>query len=121
MTRLLRLLIVVSAFAVAMHAEEIKGILMDTMCSGKADLRISGATGTLVGGRIVAEAHTRLLHLRGIPGPFDRQSVGSVQATGHVVRLGILIGHLESQHEVVITESKGIKEIRWGSGPSVSM
>jgi hypothetical protein len=28
---------------------------------------------------------------------------------------------LESQHEVVITESKGIKEIRWGSGPSVSM
>jgi hypothetical protein len=59
MTRLLRLLIVVSAFAVAVHAEEIKGILMDTMCSGKADLRISGATGTLVGGRIVAEAHTR--------------------------------------------------------------
>ena len=59
MTRLLRLLIVVSAFAAAVQAEEIKGILMDQMCSGKADLRISGATGTLVGGRIVAEAHTR--------------------------------------------------------------
>src|SRR5580693_7750731 len=40
-------------------AETIKGVLMDQMCSGKADLRISGATGTLVGGRIVAEAHTR--------------------------------------------------------------
>src|ERR1700733_11273337 len=59
MTRLLRLLIAVSAFAIAAHAEEIKGILMDQMCSGKADLRISGASGTLVGGRIVAEAHTR--------------------------------------------------------------
>jgi hypothetical protein len=32
---------------------------MDQMCSGKAELRISGATGLLVGGRIVAEAHTR--------------------------------------------------------------
>ena len=32
---------------------------MDEMCSGKADLRISGATSTLVGGRIVAEAHTK--------------------------------------------------------------
>ena len=59
MKTLLRLLIVVSTFAMAAHAEEIKGILMDQMCSGKADLRISGATGTLVGGRIVAEAHTR--------------------------------------------------------------
>jgi hypothetical protein len=58
MTRLLRLLIVVGAFAIAANAEEIKGILMDQMCSGKADLRISGATGTLAGGRIVAEAHT---------------------------------------------------------------
>jgi hypothetical protein len=59
MTRLLRLLTVVGAFAIAAHAEEIKGIIMDQMCSGKADLRISGASGTLVGGRIVAEAHTR--------------------------------------------------------------
>ena len=59
MKRLLRLLIVVSGFAIVAHAEEIKGILMDQMCSGKADLRISGANGTLVGGRIVAEAHTR--------------------------------------------------------------
>lgn len=40
-------------------AADIKGVLMDNMCSGKADLRISGATGTLVGGRIVAEAHTK--------------------------------------------------------------
>src|SRR5271155_996023 len=47
-----------SGFA-ANPAETIKGVLMDQMCSGKADLRISGATGTLVGGRIVAEAHTR--------------------------------------------------------------
>src|ERR1700733_15945114 len=59
MTRLLRLLIAVSAFAIAANAEEIKGIMMDQMCAGKADLRISGASGTLVGGRIVAEAHTR--------------------------------------------------------------
>ena len=57
--QLLRSFIVVGAFAMAAHAEEIKGILMDQMCSGKADLRISGATGLLVGGRIVAEAHTR--------------------------------------------------------------
>jgi hypothetical protein len=47
------------AFAIAAPAETIKGVLMDQMCSGKADLRISGATGTLVGGRIVAEAHTK--------------------------------------------------------------
>jgi len=59
MKTLLRLLIVVSTVAMAAHAEDIKGILMDQMCSGKADLRISGSTGTLVGGRIVAEAHTR--------------------------------------------------------------
>lgn len=39
--------------------QTVKGILMDEMCSGKADLRISGATGLLEGGRIVAEAHTR--------------------------------------------------------------
>jgi hypothetical protein len=43
----------------AAHAEEIKGILMDQNSSGEADLRISGATGLLEGGRIVAEAHTR--------------------------------------------------------------
>jgi hypothetical protein len=40
-------------------AKEVQGILMDEKCSGTADLRISGDTGTLVGGRIVAEAHTR--------------------------------------------------------------
>ncbi len=32
---------------------------MDQKCSGTADLRISGSSGLLVGGRIVAEAHTR--------------------------------------------------------------
>src|SRR6204780_476633 len=46
-------------FAAVGAAADIKGVLMDQMCSGKADLRISGATGTLVGGRIVAEAHTK--------------------------------------------------------------
>ena len=49
----------------------------------------------------VAEAHARLLHLRGVPGPFDRQSVGPVQAIGHVVRLRVVIGHLQGQHQVV--------------------
>jgi len=59
MKTLLRSLIVVCSLAMVAHAEEIKGILIDQKCSGKADLRISGATGLLVGGRIVAEAHTR--------------------------------------------------------------
>jgi hypothetical protein len=63
MTKLLPLLALMSlhcAFATGPAAPaEIKGVLMDEMCSGKADLRISGATGLLVGGRIVAEAHTR--------------------------------------------------------------
>jgi hypothetical protein len=45
--------------ATVASAESVKGILMDQMCSGTAALRISGATGLLVGGRIVAEAHTR--------------------------------------------------------------
>lgn len=49
----------VCAFVALAPAADIKGVLMDQMCSGKADLRISGATGTLVGGRIVAEAHTK--------------------------------------------------------------
>jgi len=51
--------VLVCAFAALASAADIKGVLMDNMCSGKADLRISGATGTLVGGRIVAEAHTK--------------------------------------------------------------
>ena len=62
MKSLLRLLVVSvlpCAFAVAANAEEIKGILIDQNSSGQVDLRISGATGLLVGGRIVAEAHTR--------------------------------------------------------------
>lgn len=59
MKTLLRSLIVVGCFAAVAHAEDIKGILIDQKCSGKADLRISGSSGLLVGGRIVAEAHTR--------------------------------------------------------------
>ena len=62
MKSLLRLLVVSAlpcAFAMAANAEEIKGILIDQNSSGQVDLRISGATGLLVGGRIVAEAHTR--------------------------------------------------------------
>jgi hypothetical protein len=51
-------------FTLAAHAQnaqsnDIKGVLMDEKCSGTADLRISGSSGLLVGGRIVAEAHTR--------------------------------------------------------------
>jgi hypothetical protein len=49
----------VCAFAVVCPAEDIMGVLMDQMCSGTAYLRISGTTSTLVGGMIVAEAHTR--------------------------------------------------------------
>src|SRR3984885_13540449 len=62
MIRLSRILLVAGlacGFAAVGAAADIKGVLMDQMCSGKADLRISGATGTLVGGRIVAEAHTK--------------------------------------------------------------
>jgi len=59
LSRWLFLASAISAFAAASPAVEIKGILMDQKCSGTADLRISGSTGTLVGGRIVAEAHTK--------------------------------------------------------------
>src|SRR5580658_2945868 len=54
----------VCGFSVAAPAADIKGVLMDQMCSGKADLRISGTTSTLVGGRIVAEAHTKECDLK---------------------------------------------------------
>jgi hypothetical protein len=46
-------------FVSAAGDQDVKGVLMDQKCSGTADLHISGATGALVGGRIVAEAHTR--------------------------------------------------------------
>jgi hypothetical protein len=62
MIRLSRILLLAGCLcgcALAAQAADIKGVLMDDMCSGKADLRISGATSTLVGGRIVAEAHTK--------------------------------------------------------------
>jgi hypothetical protein len=58
MTKFSRLLIV-AGLAMVAQAEDIKGVLMDQNSSGEADLRISGSTGLLVGGRIVAEAHTR--------------------------------------------------------------
>ena len=63
MTRLLRFLLVAALPCVAMAAD-IKGVLMDQKCSGTADLRISGSSGLLVGGRIVAEAHTKECALR---------------------------------------------------------
>jgi hypothetical protein len=62
MIRLSRFLLAASllcGFAMTAPAADIKGVLMDQMCSGKADLKIAGATDSLVGGRIVAEAHTR--------------------------------------------------------------
>ena len=64
MKRLLSLIVFVGlpcsiAMAVGPSGETVKGILMDQKCSGKADLRISGSSGLLVGGRIVAEAHTK--------------------------------------------------------------
>ena len=43
----------------ALAADTVKGILIDEKSSGEAFLRISGATGLLEGGRIVAEAHTK--------------------------------------------------------------
>jgi hypothetical protein len=54
-----RVLCAVSLVCGLAAAADIKGVLMDQASSGEADLRISGATGTLVGGRIVAEAHTK--------------------------------------------------------------
>lgn len=59
LSRMLLLSAVLSSCAALAQAVEIKGVLMDQASSGKADLRISGATGTLVGGMIVAEAHTK--------------------------------------------------------------
>ena len=58
-TRLLVVMSVCFGLMAADSPHSMKGILMDQMCSGKADLRISGATGLLEGGRIVAESHTR--------------------------------------------------------------
>ncbi len=60
MSRLLVLPGVLCCCAALVQAAEIKGVLMDQASSGEADLRISGATGTLVGGMIVAEAHTKV-------------------------------------------------------------
>jgi len=46
-----------AALAGMAQAAEVKGILMDQMCSGKAEVRVL-STG-IQGGLIVAEAHTR--------------------------------------------------------------
>jgi len=54
---LMMLTALVAGFALA--ADTVKGILIDERSSGEAFLRISGATGQLEGGRIVAEAHTK--------------------------------------------------------------
>jgi hypothetical protein len=59
LSRLLIFSSVLCGFATIAPAENIKGILIDQMCSGSANLRISGDTGGLAGGMIVAEAHTR--------------------------------------------------------------
>lgn len=59
LSRTLFLSAVLSSCVALSQASEIKGVLMDQASSGKADLRISGASGTLVGGMIVAEAHTK--------------------------------------------------------------
>ncbi len=64
LSRLLPLAGFLYGFAAAAPNADIKGVLMDEMCSGTADLRISGSSGTLVGGRIVAEAHTRECDLK---------------------------------------------------------
>jgi hypothetical protein len=59
MKRVIFLTVFVLATGLAMAADTVKGILIDQKSSGEANLRISGATGLLEGGRIVAEAHTK--------------------------------------------------------------
>jgi hypothetical protein len=48
---------IAAGMAALATAEEVKGVLMDQMCSGKAEVRVL-STG-IEGGMIVAEAHTR--------------------------------------------------------------
>ena len=48
---------IAAGMAAIASAEEVKGVLMDQMCSGKAEVRVL-STG-IEGGMIVAEAHTR--------------------------------------------------------------
>ena len=54
----LRVSALLAAFAAASSAAEVKGILIDDMCSSKAEVRIVSGP-RLEGGMIVAEAHTR--------------------------------------------------------------
>lgn len=53
----LGLITLLASLAGAASAADLKGILMDQKCSGKADVRVL-STG-IEGGMIVAEAHTR--------------------------------------------------------------
>jgi hypothetical protein len=57
LTRGLGLISLLVSLAGAATAADVKGILMDQKCSGKADVRVL-STG-IEGGMIVAEAHTR--------------------------------------------------------------
>ena len=55
--RSLRIAGLLAGMAGLVAAEEVKGVLMDQACSGKAEVRVL-STG-IEGGMIVAEAHTR--------------------------------------------------------------
>ena len=55
--RSLLIAVIVAGMAGIVSAEEVKGVLMDQACSGKAEVRVL-STG-IEGGMIVAEAHTR--------------------------------------------------------------
>lgn len=59
LSRLLIFASLLTGFTAIAAAEDIRGVLMDQKCSGTADLRIAGSTGALIGGMVVAEAHTR--------------------------------------------------------------
>ena len=50
--------VLIAGFAAVASAAEVQGILMDEMCSSKAEVRIVSGP-RLEGGMIVAEAHTR--------------------------------------------------------------
>ncbi|HLK47765.1 MAG TPA: hypothetical protein VKT49_06505 [Bryobacteraceae bacterium] len=53
----LRISVLLAGMAGLAAAEEVKGVVMDQACSGKAEVRVL-STG-IEGGMIVAEAHTR--------------------------------------------------------------
>ena len=55
--RIVQMAGLLAGFAAVASAAEVKGVLMDKACSGKAEVRVL-STG-IEGGMIVAEAHTR--------------------------------------------------------------